>query len=327
MKILVTGSTSPQASIKTANRTPTFAALLTHSLMSQGHDVSFVEPYMSYDEQALSHYDAVFVGIAPPTSLSANRVYPAFAIASRALNLGILSLFIDAPEPYKVHASLKSCHLNVSDLQKDFYKMRRDYRDFVGNLSVQDEVYSFISHLYLEEWPTLLVPSFPWSSVEPVRKALPNAGEIVPVNFDADIISLNRLSPDLDKERTYWICDAPKTRWAKKLARTIDHPVFPARGRRWDLEEVTLSRMQSAVGTIVSLYRSDEVWWSPALAQSLSVGVPVVTDWRHSQMLGPEWSYLASSIESMSNGERFELAVSQRDFYVGAVQDNKFELV
>jgi hypothetical protein len=41
-------------------------------------------------------------------------------------------------------------------------------------------------------------------------------------------------------------------------------------------------------------------------------------------MLGPEWGYLASTVESMSNEERFELAISQRDFYLGAV--NKWEV-
>lgn len=327
MKVMVTGSTSPQASTKTATRTPTFAALLTHSLMSQGHEVDFVEPSVEYDENSLRSYDSIFVGVAPPTSLSANRIYPAFAIANRALHLGNLILFIDAPEPYKIQSSLKSCYLNVSDLQKNFYKMRKGYHDFIENPQFQSEVYDFINYLYLEQWPTLLVPAFPWSSMEPVRKALPNAGNIVPLNFDADIISLDRTTPDLEKERTYWTCDAPKTRWSIKVSRTLQHPVFPTRGRRWDSEDVTMSRIRNSVGTLVSLYRSDEVWWSPVLAQSLSAGVPVATDWRHSGALGPEWSYLAASIESMSNSERFELAVSQRDFYVGAVSNKTIELV
>ena len=327
MKVMITGSTSPQASTKTATRTPTFAALLAHSLMSEGHEVDFVEPSVDYDDSFLRSYDSIFVGIAPPTSLSANRIYPAFAVANRALRLGNLSLFIDAPEPYKIQSSLKSCYLNVSDLQKDFYKMRKNYYKFVEDPSLQSEVYEFINYLYLEKWPTLLVPSFPWSSVDPVRKALPNAGNIVPLNFDADIISLDRMTPDLEKERTYWTCDAPKTRWATKVSRTLQHPVFPTRGRRWDSEDTTVARIRNSVGTLVSLYRSDEVWWSPALAQSLSVGVPVATDWRHSGVLGPEWSYLASSIESMSNSERFELAISQRDFYVGAVSSKTIELV
>lgn len=319
MKILVTGSTSPQASTKTANRIPTFAALMTHSLLSQGINAQLVEPSASIDERVIAEFDYVLVGIAPPTSLSANRVYPAFAIANRALKAGKLLLFIDAPEPYKIQASLKSCYLNVSDLQKDFYKMRRSYHQFVEDEDFQREVYNFIEYLHTEEWPALFFPAFPWSSTEWVRKALPNAETVVPLNLDSALLTSERISHDLDAERTYWTCDAPQTRWAKQVSRTLLQPVFATRRRRWDLEEVTLGRMKASVGTLVSLYRSGEVWWSPALAQSLSVGVPVATDWRHSQILGPEWSVLPASIESMSNAERFELAVTQRDFYLGSV--------
>ena len=319
MKVLITGTTSPQASIKTANRIPTFAALMTHSLMSQGVTAHLIEPHLSVDDKLIAEYDYVLVGIAPPTSLSANRVYPAFSIANKALRAGKLLLFIDAPEPYKIQSSLKSCHLNVSDLQKPFYKMRRGYNEFVASEEVQREVYDFIDFLYTSPWPALLYPAFPWSTTAPVRKALPNADVVVPINLDADLLTLDRISHDLDSEKTYWTCDAPNTRWAKKVSQTLVNPVFATRRRRWDLEEVTLGRMKNSVGTLISLYRSDEVWWSPAVAQSLSVGVPVATDWRHSQILGPEWSVLPSSMEDMTSSERFELAITQRDFYVGAV--------
>lgn len=321
MKVLITGSTSPQASQKTASRIPTFASLLSHSFISQGISAEFVEPSTHYTTEMLDQYDSVFVGIAPPTSLSANRLYPAFAMASRALSLGKLVLFVDAPEPYKIQASLKSCYLNVSDLQKDFYQMRRSYHEFISSEDLQREVYGFIDFLYTQEWPTLIYPAFPWFPQELIHKALPNATKAVPVNLDETLVQVGRISRDLDSERTYWTCDAPNTRWAKKVANTLALPVLTTRKSRWDSEEITLTRMRRGVGTMVSLYRSNEPWWSPALAQSLSVGVPVVTDWRFSGMLGPEWSYLASSIESMSTAEQFELSVSQRDFYLGAVSN------
>ena len=324
MKVLITGSTSPQASMKTATKIPTFASLLSHSFISQGIHADFAEPHISTSEADLAQYDAVFVGIAPPTSLSANRIYPAFVTANRARKVGNLFLFVDAPEPYKIQSSIKSCYLNISDLQKDFYKMRKFYPEFVIEEDLQREVYEFIDFLFNEEWPPVFYPAFPWSPADVVSKALPNASTVVPINFDSTLIETGRISPDLTAERTYWTCDAPNTRWAKKLANTLEFSLFPTRRNRWDAEDVTLSRMRGAIGTAVSLYRSNEVWWSPALAQSLSLGVPVVTDWRYSQMLGPEWSYLASTVESMSNEERFELAISQRDFYLGAV--NKWEV-
>jgi hypothetical protein len=326
MRVLITGSTSPQASVKTAGRTPTFASLLSHSLISQGIEVDFVEPRISTTEEQLAEYDAVFVGIAPPTSLSANRLYPAFATANRARKAGNLFLFIDAPEPYKIQSSIKSCYLNISDLQKDFYKMRKFYPEFIEDEDLQREVYDFIDFLYTSTWPPLLYPAFPWSEDDALRKALPNVNVVVPVNLDSTLIKTGHINADLSVQKTSWTCDTPNTKWAKKLSKTLSYPVFSTRKSRWDPEEVTMARIRGGIGTIVSLHRSNEVWWSPALAQSLSVGVPVVTDWRYSGILGPEWSHLASSIESMTNEERFELAVSQRDFYLGAVDKRKIDL-
>ncbi len=317
MKILITGSTSPQASLKTATRVPTFASLLYHHFVSQGVSVDFKEPSVYTKSEELLEYDLVLVGIAPPTSLSANRTYPAFYTGGLALEQEKLVLFIDAPEPYKIQASIKSCYLNVSDLQKKFYENRKFYDQFVTNQKIQERVYSFIEFLHTGVWPELLYPAFPWSADEFIKKTLPNADKVTAVNLDSTLVQVGRISADLSLEQNYWTCDSPKTRWARRTSRTLSYPVVGARQRKWDLEETTLSRMKSSIGTLVSLYRSDEVWWSPALAQSLGVGTPVVTDWRHSGVLGPEWSYLASSIEDMSNSERFDLAVAQRDFYLG----------
>ena len=325
MKALITGSTSPQASSKTATRTPTFASLLSHSFISQGIDAELAEPSINMSTEKLNEYDAIFVGVAPPTSLSANRVYPAFAIANRARKLGKLFLFIDAPEPYKIQASLKSCYLNVSDLQKDFYSNRKFFSEFTEYLEFQEEVYQFIEFLYTEEWPTLLYPAFPWFPQELIQKALPNVSQSLAVNLDETLLQVGRISPDLDSERTYWTCDAPNTKWAKKVSKTLALPVMATRRNRWDTEDITLTRVRRGVGTMVSLYRSNEPWWSPALAQSLGVGVPVVTDWRFSGELGPEWAYLASSVESMTTAERFELSVAQRDFYLGAISEWKID--
>lgn len=325
MKVLITGSTSPQASTKTATRIPTFASLLSHSFISRGIDAELAEPTVHMTSEQLDQYDAIFVGIAPPTSLSANRIYPAFAIANRARELGKLFLYVDAPEPYKIQASLKSCYLNISDIQKDFYQRRKLYDDFTENLDFQNEVYEFIEFLYTNEWPTLLYPAFPWFPQELIQKSLPNVTKSIPINLDETLLQVGRISPDLEAERTYWTCDAPNTRWSKRVSQTLALPVMSTRRNRWDTEDVTMTRIRRGVGTLISLYRSNEPWWSPALAQSLSVGVPVVTDWRFSGALGPEWSYLASSVEDMTTSERFELSVSQRDFYLGTLSGWKVD--
>lgn len=318
MKVLITGCTAQQASSRTASRTPTFASLLTRALEDGGATVESVEPSTLFTSEHLSEYDSVIVGIAPPTSLSANKVYPAFAIANRARKLGNLSIFIDAPEQYKLQASLKSVSLNVADLSKSFYQNRKSYSHLVSDSEFRAEVYEFNEFLYSEKWPTTLFPALPWSNSTVISKSLPNTDPegLVGVQVDSYLLRAPFTQVDFEKPKNYWTCDSPTTKWAKSVTSTLNQDVIPTRLSRWEKQESTLERIRGSVGTIASVYRNNEPWWSPALTQSLSVGVPVVTDWRLSSYLGVEWSHLASSVEEMSSEERFTLANNQKESYL-----------
>jgi hypothetical protein len=321
MKVLITGCTAQQASSATALRTITFSALLAKALEEAGASVEVIEPSIYITEEKLREYDSVLVGIAPPTSLSANKIYPAFAIANRARKIGNLSLFIDAPEQYKLQASIKSVHMNISDLSKDFYQRRKSYLDLVTNPELRAEIYEFNEFLYSEQWPTTLYPAFPWSTSEAVQKALPNVDieTLIPVNLDSYILRAPYLQFKDNEESKYWTCDNPSTKWSKSVIDTLNHDVFSTRGTRWEKQGITVERVEKSIGTIVSVYRNSEPWWSPALAQSLSVGIPVATEWRLTSPIGIEWSYLPSSIEEMSKEERFNLALAQRESYLSKI--------
>jgi hypothetical protein len=321
MKVLITGCTAQQASNKTASRTPTFSALLAKALEDGGAFVEVVEPSTLITSQQLEEYDSVLVGIAPPTSLSANKVYPAFAIANRARKIGNLSLFIDAPEQYKLQASLKSVALNVADLSKEFYQRRKSYSHLIADIDFRNEVREFNEFLYSERWPTTFYPAFPWSTPESIHKYLvhTDSENMIPVMVDSYLLRAPYVQPKAASGVGYWTCDNPTTKWSKAVTATLRNDVVATRGSRWEEQESTLERIKKSVGTIVSVYRNNEPWWSPALAQSLSVGVPVVTDWRYTSSMGVEWSHLASSIEEMSDDERFNLAHLQKESYIGRI--------
>ena len=318
MKILITGCTAQQASSRTALRTPTFSSLLARALQDAGATVELVEPSTYLTLEQLSEYASVLVGIAPPTSLSANKVYPAFAIANKARKIGNLSLFIDAPEQYKLQASLKSVSLNVADLSKDFYQNRKSYSHLVLNPEFRADVFEFNEFLYTERWPTTFFPALPWSKSETISKSLPNtdSDNLIPIEVDSYILRAPFVQPSSPSVRSYMTCDAPTTKWAKSIITTLNCDVVATRLSRWEKEESTLERIRGSVATIASVYRNNQPWWSPALSQSLSVGVPVVTDWRLSIELGLEWGHLASRVEEMTPKERFNLAVNQKESYM-----------
>lgn len=321
MKVLITGSTAQQCSTRAASRTPTFSSLIAKGIHDADVEVSIAEPSIYTTKEELEEYDAVVVGIAPPTSLSANKIYPAFSIAAKAKDIGNLVLFIDAPEPYKIQSSLKSCYLNNSDLQKNFYERRKSYSYLLEDKNFRDEVQGFVSYLYTDKWPVTIYPAFGWSDGRNLARSITGLDEtnFFPITVDSYLLSGASPTKEFHLTREYWTCDSMKTQWASEVVPMLSYDVIPTRLNRWETEEDTLERIRKSVGTLVSTYRSGEPWWSPALSQSLSVGVPVVTDWRNTSYLGSEWSYLAASIEEMTDTERFAVAEAQTSAYLKSI--------
>lgn len=321
MKVLITGTTAQQASQKTALRVPTFASLMTQSLVEAGVEVNFTEPSIGMDKRYLSEYDVVLVGVAPPTSLSANKLYPAFAAANRAREIGNLALFLDAPEPYKLQASLKSCYLNISDIQKDFYSRRKNYKEMTSNPELASEVYSFIEFLYKKPWPVTLFSALPWSHPGAITSVIPNIDEsrLFGINLDVQLFKDSNNITNSAAQETFWTSDSPKTKWSSALERTLQYPVVPIRQNKWESGPEIEARMSNSIGTLISVHRALEPWWSPFVARSLALGKPVVTDWRYSSTLGVSWSCLASTVEEMSPIERGRLAYEQRISYLASL--------
>jgi len=325
MKILITGSTSQQASQRAAERFPTFASMMAEALRRNGDEVDFVEPSFKFTKQYLSIYDLVIVGITPPTSVAANKVYPAFAVANRAKELGILALFIDAPEPFKIVSSLKSCFTGKTDLFKSFYSKRKEYELVKADPELQAEVISFNEFLYKKEWPVTLYPSLPWTSSYSVTRGVPNIKEenLFGVNFDYQIFEETKTVEPANAQ--WWSADVVNT-WTKSIAATVKNVVLPVRESSWQSNDVVEENLQKSVGLIATVYRAREPWWSAYIAKALALKKPVVTDWLHSGSLDPSWDYLASTVEELTEEQRTELAERQADVYMKYIKQSRENL-
>lgn len=330
MKILITGSTAQQASQKAAVRVPTFASMMAEALSRNGDDVDFIEPSFKYTKQHLALYDVVLVGIAPPTSIAANKVYPAFAMAERARELGNLALFIDAPEPFKIMASLKSVDSGVSSLTKPFYEKRKEFKTFKTDEISRQEVMSFNEFLYKQEWPTTIYPSLPWNTASNLISAIPNLSvdNVVGVNLDYQIIEDVKSEAKEPQLSDHWVADYPRSKWVEQVSYSVRTSVEHLRPNPWMSEEEIEERIINAVGTLIAVHRNYEPWWSPFIAKSLALGKPVVTDWRYTNHLGKSWNMLASGVEDMTPMERQAMAQYQLTTYTASVEgqrENLFE--
>jgi hypothetical protein len=320
MKILLTGCTAQQASKEISNKLPTFSSTLQEILLLN-HEVDLLSPSQDLIEEVES-YDAVVVGLAPLTSLSANKIYPAFALANRAKDVGNLILSVDAPEPHKIQASINSYKSGKVDLLKNFYSRRKNYYHLVNDKNFQKEFFRFVDFLSDEEWPSILYPSLPWQGSSVVSSAFPNVdrSNLHGIHVDSYLMKSSAFESDEKSDTPYWVCDAPDTKWAKTTQGTLSYSTLPMRTRS-DTSESIEERLSSAMAALVSVYRSEDPWWSPLISSALNVSVPVVTEWRYSSMLGDSWSLLGSDIELLGEGDRLSLAVDQRKTYINSLTD------
>ena len=322
----MTGSTAAQVAVKKDSQT--FASLVNKALNAGGHDVTWIDPSVSLTKDYLAEYDSILVGIAPPNSTSAHRIYGALSVIKYAQELGKLRLMVDAPEPKKVWAGLRAVYNKPDELTKDFYSKRREYRK-TADKDVTDRLNEAVKMLYTQQWPKTIFPVFPWISSSSVSLQIPmtSSENLVGLSLDSILLSKNNETPIINNPN-YWVADSINSKWTKGIEKTIDRRIDPLIASRWEDAETTESRLTEAMGCLVSVYHQGNPWWSISLSKSLSKGVPVVTDWRLSSMLGPEWSVLAHAIEEMSQYERKELANTQKDLYMEATPswENSVEL-
>lgn len=315
MEILLTGSTAAHVSQKKNEKTRTFHGDLNRALTSSKHKVTWIEPSVSMSKDFISEFDCVIVGLAPPTSTAAHKIYGSLSVIKHAWDEGNLALVIDAPEPRRVWAGIKNIDSNPDNLIKDFYSKRSEYRKALRP-DIFDHIQSAIKTLVDEVWPTTLFPTLPWMSFASVSTHIPNTSRknLVGLNFDEKYITDDNTF-FTEKSPEYWVADSANSIWTKKQENLVALPTTPLRVHRWEGDADSVARLKESVGCFVSTYRGGEPWWSSAVSQSLYAGVPVVTDWTLSSILGDSWRLLPATIEEMTQGERNELVKSQKESY------------
>jgi hypothetical protein len=316
MKVFVTGCTAPHASMNANEKNPSFAGIINTALIELGCDVTWADPSVKMDKEYLSQFDSILVGVASPTNVISHRIYGALSVINHASELGNLSLFVDTPEPHKLFAGIREVYHNPKSLVKEFYSKKREY-----GLALEPEhfanIFSGLSKLYVDAWPTTIIPAYPWSNQNNISKYIPNIdnGKLFLVSPDAALLELQqyRSVPVLGD---YWCADSLKSNWSQASIKLLTLKVENYRSSKWESNGAVLGRLHDSVGALISTYKDGNPWWLPSLSQALYVGVPAVTDWRHTAYMGKDWSHLPSSIEEMSPGERLELSRSQKESYM-----------
>jgi hypothetical protein len=321
-KVLITGSTANQSNPVTHERSTNFAGLLTHALTIAGCDVTWEDPSVSLRRSQLDQYDRVLVGVASPLALGSNRIYGALGVINELWGDPTLFLYTDVPDVNNIARGLESVSRNPRSLTKEFFSYRKDY-DLACSPRGKVDLFSACSKLRDEEWPTTLVPGFPWTYASQFERDLPAGAEdqVQTINLDSFIIDrFDAPTPhdDLTREARWMAERGADKKWLKSLA--LSYPVLSLRSdHRVNLHSYTTDRLRTAAGFLHSPSRRGAVWWSPKVAISLSQRTPVFTQWRVSKVLGDSWAALPGTFEAMSQEEAQQLSESQYDLYLDAI--------
>ena len=320
-RILITGMSAPHTSYTLNRRAVTFAGLVEKVLKNAGHQVVLCEPDVSWERFDLEAYDAIFVGVSPLTSLSANNAYGALHIINLMASSDKLTLFIDAPNPSQIGASLRSIKSKPDQLSKEFYSYRKGYQ-FSKDPENLKRFMQVVDLLLDGEWPDTIYPSLPWRDIESINQELPQGvhSHLRGINLDSYMITRREVSNDERIQR--WAADMPDSAWTKKTLKTLNYSAIPMKWHKGFSDEDITEKMENSIGSLIAPYK-DGTWWTPRYAQSLTTVTPIASEWKETSLLGNEWNALAATIEHMNAKERSQVATGQRESYLSSVPNKE----
>lgn len=319
MRILLTGMSSSQTSPKANDRNLTFTGVLNRIFTDLGYEVVWGPASIDWTKDELeSTYDAVFVGVVPPTTVSANKAYGALSVIEQLWGSEKLRLVMDWPQQWLIEPSLRSVVSKPQSLTKSFYSKRDQYMKAVEQ---SERLVKACNLLLTSQWPTTLYPSLPWESETDVKKNAPSQAwdSLVGINYDSALVATFPKPEKFDIRSEQWLVDMP-SKWSDSVGQSLNHPVKKLKQTRASDDYQALVEMVNSTGLIVSPQnRQGTTWWSYSIVQAVATLTPVATQWRESMSLGHCWTLLAPAIEEMSALDRTYLASEQRHSYLESV--------
>lgn len=313
MKILMTGMSSSHCSVSS---NVTFFNTL-YKIFSEFAEVTICTPKLSWTRADLQKFDAVILGMAPPTSLSANNIYGALHVLDLMYESTKLRLVVDSPQIWQYKNSLGSFKKDPNQIFRPLYENRRDYKQV--QVSRSDVAASVADKMKSLKWPKTYIPLLPWGTVESAAESLRfiSADRLVGLKIDSYLLSKK---PNTAIEKTSWAVDNPKSQWWKTLAKLTQKSSLPLKTTNRVDDFIVDSVISSALGVVITPQdRKVGTWWSYRYPQAISLGTPVVTYWQDTHDFHESWAVLAYQVEDMPEYDRQKLAEEQYLAYESAL--------
>jgi hypothetical protein len=318
-KILVTGCTSSQMSVDANKRSTRFSGLVNTSLCYSGKDSVMMPVPMSFTEKDMSNFDSLIVGLSPFSSMSAHKSYNALHAISLAKKCGIdFHVIIDTPEPHLIFKSYDSIVKNPSLFTKNLYSNRDGFSAIESDDKLKNNLLDMVSLVSDADFK-IIYPSVPYFEHTRESLGIPTNKNSSLFGFNFDKLFADNIYKPSTKSTRYWSVEDEKPKWSRNIVKLLDKPVIKLKRSQYDLEVDYIDRLQESYGYLVPVYKDEQPWWSRNIMLSLVSGVPVFSDWKHTQKLGEHWNVLPSHVENWSPEQRYELSVYQKISYANSL--------
>lgn len=312
MKILFTGMASSHC---IRPKSVSFFTALS-DLVSEFAEVVWDSPKMSWTATDLNDFDYIFFGLTPPTSLSANKLYPALNLLSTMFLSPKLILVADGAQMWQYKNSFEALKRDYRILLGSFYSKRADYSSAVSDPRFLEVL---VAHLTVSDWPKTIYPQLPWDPGKKIFSLLSfiTPSKITGINIDSTLMS--EALPRIGRS-DYWSAENIKSSWIEKIQGTLSFPISPNKTKKFTEDAQVIDNIQSSVGLLIPPQdREVGTWWNYRMFQAMNTGTPVVTQWQDAVYFDQSWAKLGYQIEDMSPAERALVAAQQRSSYLAAI--------
>jgi hypothetical protein len=275
-----------------------------------------VPPSLSWTRSDLKKYDAVIVGLTPPTSIAANNIYGALHVLDIMYESPKLRVVTDGAQVWQYKNSIESYKRNPGQVLSSMYSNRREYSEALGRLSMLESVADKMSNLPM---PISYSPMLPWGSVEKLSESLGfiHTDRVVGINLDYLLISREEAQPH---KKTQWAVQDIKSDWWQELSHLTKYSGISTSLKNRVNDSYAYGIMKDSIGVAIPPQgRKVGTWWSYGYVQALNANTPVVTKWQDSWDIGSPWSVLAYQIEDMDAYDRQNLASMQYESYMSNI--------
>lgn len=275
-------------------------------------------PKLSWTAEELDKYDAVFFGLSPVTSPSANYSFAALSFLNKIYDSPKLRIIIDTPQLWQYKNSIKAASANpAKHVFNSFFSRRYDYAKALADESTIKNITEVLEKLSTGVWPRAIVPSLPWTDLSHIAEYLNLSTVIDGINLDSFLIE--NLPTEISRNQ-YWAVDGLKNQWSVRAKKTLMLDTRDVKsGRSFD-DVLAAETIETAIG-LISAPQDRKVgpWWSYRISQAISLGTPIITDWTYSGSFDSSWGYLGYQVEDMDPVSRYSLAGDQKLSYLSAI--------